>query len=172
MRRPWSGVGLAIFNFANSFLPYRGFFAWRRVWLRACGILIGSRTKIASQSKFYGGCISIGEDAWVGPEVSLVSCDLGPIYIGHRVGVAPRVLLVTGSHVIGGQERRAGTGTGSGIVIGDGSWLGAGAIILGGARLGKGCVVAAGSRVLEREYPDNVLLAGSPATVKRSLKSE
>ena len=65
-------------------------------------------------------------------------------------------------------NRRAGEGTARPIEIGDGCWIGARSVILGGVRIGAGCVVAAGS-VVTRDVPDNVLVAGVPACIKRQL---
>ncbi|WP_280523208.1 DapH/DapD/GlmU-related protein [Arthrobacter woluwensis] len=54
------------------------------------------------------------------------------------------------------------------ITIDDGSWVGAGSILLPGVTIGKGSVVAAGS-VVTKDVPPNVLVAGIPASVIRSL---
>ena len=54
------------------------------------------------------------------------------------------------------------------VRIGDNCWIGAGAIILPGVEIGNGCVVAAGS-VVTRDVPDNVMVAGVPAIVKKHL---
>jgi carbonic anhydrase/acetyltransferase-like protein (isoleucine patch superfamily) len=58
-----------------------------------------------------------------------------------------------------------------GCMIGDNSLIGIGAIILNGAKIGMNCLVGAGSLVTEgKEFPDNSLIVGSPARVKRSLE--
>lgn len=56
------------------------------------------------------------------------------------------------------------------VHIGDNCWIGAGAIILPGVTIGNGCVVAAGALV-NQDVPDNVMVAGIPAVVKKHLKS-
>lgn len=58
------------------------------------------------------------------------------------------------------------------ITIGDDVWIGANVIILKGAHIGKGSVVAAGSVVCSGRYPDNALLAGNPARVRRIFDME
>jgi carbonic anhydrase/acetyltransferase-like protein (isoleucine patch superfamily) len=60
-----------------------------------------------------------------------------------------------------------------GCTIGDGSLIGIGAVVLNGARIGRNCIVGAGSLVPEgKEFPDNVLIFGSPAKVMRELSPE
>lgn len=55
------------------------------------------------------------------------------------------------------------------VIIGRNVWIGAGAIILPGVTIGDGSVIAAGS-VVNRDVPDNVMVAGVPAKVKKWLK--
>lgn len=54
------------------------------------------------------------------------------------------------------------------IWIGDNVWIGAGAIVLPGCKIGNNCVVAAGSVVCS-DVPDNVMVAGAPATIKKKI---
>ncbi|MCO4254741.1 DapH/DapD/GlmU-related protein [Pseudarthrobacter cellobiosi] len=75
---------------------------------------------------------------------------------------------MTGTHALGTSERRAGAGRSEDITIGDGTWVGARATFLAGAIVGAGCMVAAGSLV-RGEFPDNVLIAGTPATIIRTF---
>lgn len=54
------------------------------------------------------------------------------------------------------------------VHIGDNCWIGAGAVILPGVNIGNGSVVAAGS-VVTKDVPENVMVAGCPATIKKYL---
>ena len=54
------------------------------------------------------------------------------------------------------------------VTIGPNSWIGIGARIIRGVTLGKGVIVAAGSTVT-KSYPGKVMLAGTPAKIKREL---
>ena len=54
------------------------------------------------------------------------------------------------------------------VTIGPNSWIGLGARIIQGVTLGKGVIVAAGSTVT-KSYPGKVMLAGTPAKIKREL---
>lgn len=54
------------------------------------------------------------------------------------------------------------------VTIGNDCWIGANAIILPGVTIGDCCVVAAGS-VVTKDVPSGVLVAGSPAVIKKHL---
>nr|MDP9466593.1 hypothetical protein [Actinomycetota bacterium] len=54
------------------------------------------------------------------------------------------------------------------VHIGDGTWIGARAMVLPGVNIGRRVLVAAGA-VVTRDVPDDVLVAGNPARVVRSL---
>jgi len=162
-------LALTIYNSVNLALPFRGFYFLRRCWLRACRIRVGVNTRIATGARFYDSYITIGDEVWIGPEVSIYSNAQGRVTIGNRVDCAPGVMIVSGSHQVGSPSRRAGQDCGADIVIGDGTWIGARCVILGGAMIGAGSIIAAGAVVTLGTYPDNVLLAGVPAQVKKTL---
>src|SRR5215470_16326165 len=115
-------VILVTFNAASQWLPSQGLFALRRRWLRLAGIKIGRSTRIASGARFYDRHIEIGDETWIGPEVSVFSNSRGRVIIGHRVDIGPRVVVVSGTHMIGNQQRRGGEGAGRDIHIGSGTW--------------------------------------------------
>jgi carbonic anhydrase/acetyltransferase-like protein (isoleucine patch superfamily) len=57
--------------------------------------------------------------------------------------------------------------------VGDQSLIGIGAVILARARIGKRSIVAAGALIPEgKEYPDGVLILGTPARVARQLSEQ
>ena len=57
------------------------------------------------------------------------------------------------------------------IRIGSGSWICSSATICGGVTIGKNCIVAAGA-VVNRDVPDNCIVAGVPAKVLRKLDEQ
>jgi carbonic anhydrase/acetyltransferase-like protein (isoleucine patch superfamily) len=60
-----------------------------------------------------------------------------------------------------------------GCTIGEGCLIGMGSTIMNGAVIGAGTLVAAGSLITEgKEYPSGVLVAGSPAVVRRELSPQ
>lgn len=76
--------------------------------------------------------------------------------------------LVIGNHVTVGHNAILHS-----CVIGDGSLIGMGAILLNGVKIGKNCLVAAGALLTPwTVIPDNSMVMGSPAKVKRKLTAE
>ena len=60
-----------------------------------------------------------------------------------------------------------------GCTIGNNSLVGMGATILNNAKIGNNCLVGAGALVTEnKEFPDGMLIIGSPAKAVRELSSE
>lgn len=122
---------------------------------------------IAPDCTLIGTDIHIGNGAYLNYGV-LVDALAAPVHIGTKVHLAQRVMLITGSHEIGGPERRAGAGTAAPVRIGDGAWIGAGATILPGVTIGQGAVVGAHALVV-RDVPANTVHAGVPAVEIRAL---
>jgi maltose O-acetyltransferase len=143
----------------------------RAMVLRLAGFRIGRGTvlwgtpTITGSGDLYKRLI-IGDDCWLNAGCFF---DLGaPITIGNRIAFGHQVLLMTGSHTLGGPERRCGSLFSRPITIEDGAWIGSRATILPGVTIGAGAVVAAGATVTA-DVPPNTLVAGTPARVKRSL---
>lgn len=153
-------------------LPVFKFYKAKINWLATAGIEAGKNAKVNGHTQFYGdGRIEIGVETWVGPGCRFYSNDNAPIKIGANCDIAPEVAFVTGSHELGGQDRRAGFGTAREIVIGEGCWIGARVSILGGVHIGKSSVIAAGALVSE-DIPDNSLAGGVPAKVIKKLPED
>lgn len=98
--------------------------------------------------------ITVGERSNI-QDGSVLHTDHGiPMAIGADVTVGHQVML-------------------HGCTVGDGSLIGIGAVVLNGARIGRHCIVGAGALVTEgKEFPDGVLIVGSPAKVARELTPE
>ena len=94
----------------------------------------------------------------------------GPVYIGKRVGLAPRVSIFTTQHVIGAEEERSTAVFNRSVRIEDGAVLMWGVTVLPGVTIGRGAVVGAGA-VVTRDLPPNTFCAGVPARVIRELGS-
>ena len=52
------------------------------------------------------------------------------------------------------------------VTIGELTWIGAGATIIHGISIGKNTIIGAGTVVI-KNIPDNVLIVGNPAIIKR-----
>lgn len=80
----------------------------------------------------------------------------------------PGVPLIIGDFVTTGHQVML-----HGCTIGENSLIGIGSIVLNHAQIGKDCIVGANSLVTEgKEFPDGVLIVGSPAKVIRELSKE
>lgn len=84
--------------------------------------------------------------------------------------IGPNVQLLTPTHPVAPEPRRAKVEGAKPITIGDNVWIGGGAIILPGVTVGENSVVAAGA-VVTRDVPANVGVAGNPARVVRHLNA-
>lgn len=156
-------------NIISWFLPPSRLFALRTLLLRVAGIEMAPGVKVCGRGWIYGrGRVRLGAGTWLSPGVIIHSHLEAMIEIGERCDLGPGVELITGSHEIGSSARRAGPGTAKPIQIGPGCWIGAGTKILGGVSIGEGSIVAAGA-IVTRNVAANTLVAGVPASVKKTL---
>ena len=114
----------------------------------------------------YGFRIRVGARTFV--NYGLVALDVASIAIGDDVQIGPNVQLLTPTHPIDPDTRRAKWEAAEPIAIGGNAWLGGGVIVLPGVTIGENTVVGAGS-IVTKDLPPNVVAAGNPARVVRSL---
>ncbi|RIV33159.1 sugar O-acetyltransferase [Micromonospora radicis] len=114
----------------------------------------------------YGYNIRIGPRSFV--NFNAVFLDVTPITLGADVQVGPNVQLLTPTHPVDPEQRRAKWEGGQPITIGDNVWLGGGVIVLAGVTVGDNTVVGAGA-VVARDLPANVVAVGNPARVVRQI---
>lgn len=159
-----------LLNILFWILPPSHFFLLRRLVLKMANVEVGEKTSICGHGWLYGrGPLNIGNDTWLSVGVIFYTHLEAPIVIGSNCDIGPSVEFITGSHEVGASLRRAGKGIVKPIVVNDGCWIGAGSRILGGVSIGAGAIVASGSVVI-CDIPENVLVAGVPATVKKKLQ--
>ncbi len=149
----------------NHLFSGTGSYEIKRFLLNSAGHSVGTGTKIVGPV-FITGKADIGSDCWIGRNFTIHGN--GTVKIGDRCDIAPEVMFLTGTHEIGGPERRAGNGKNGEISVGSGCWIGARATILSGADIGSGAVIAACACVTA-DVPDNVLTGGVPAKTIRPL---
>jgi maltose O-acetyltransferase len=114
----------------------------------------------------YGYHVSVGAGTFV--NYGAVLLDVAPITIGADVQIGPNVQLLTPTHPVEPEPRRAKWEAAKPIVIGDNVWLGGGAIVLPGVTIGADTVVGAGA-VVTRDLPAGVLAVGNPARPVRRV---
>jgi acetyltransferase-like isoleucine patch superfamily enzyme len=124
-----------------------------RIWaLRAVGYHVGEQ-------------VYIGEELHVTDELDKHECSL---WIGDRVAIAQRVLLILTSYPNNSRLRdKVDTVLGK-ITICDDAWIGAGAIILPNVTIGEQAIVGAGA-VVTKDVPPRAIVVGNPARVLRMI---
>ncbi|NQU43948.1 acyltransferase [bacterium] len=88
------------------------------------------------------------------------------IVLGRNTWLGPRVSLISMNHRIDDFHSFEECPP---IVIGDNCWLGASVVILPGVHLGNHVICAAGAVVTKSFPQDNILLAGVPARMVKSI---
>jgi maltose O-acetyltransferase len=114
----------------------------------------------------YGGNLRVGARTFA--NFGLVALDVAAITIGDDVQIGTNVQLLTPTHPVDPDLRRAKWEAAKPIVIGDNVWLGSGAIVLAGLTIGANSVIGAGA-VVTRDIPANVVAVGNPARVIRTI---
>lgn len=95
--------------------------------------------------------IDVGEDSNIQDNAVLHTDPGFPLTIGKGVTVGHKVML-------------------HGCEIGDNTLVGVSSTILNGAKIGRNCLIGAHSLITEgKQFPDGVLILGSPAKVVREL---
>ena len=94
--------------------------------------------------------------------------DGGTIHIGENVFIGPFCGFYTATHPLNYADINKGIEKALPIIVGDNCWLGANVSVLQGVTIGAGCVIAAGS-VVTQDIPENCLVAGVPATIKKRI---
>ena len=127
-------------------------------WVAESATVVG-RVALGEGASVWYGSVLRGDNDWITigrhsniQDGSVLHTDTGyPLTLADRVTVGHKVML-------------------HGCAVGEGSLIGIGAVVLNGARIGRNCLVGAGALVTEgKEFPDGVLIIGSPAKVAREL---
>ncbi|HGF7793553.1 TPA: chorismate mutase [Enterococcus faecium] len=117
----------------------------------------------------YGYNIFVGENFYANFNCTFL--DVSTIEIGDNCMFAPNVQLYTATHPLHPVKRNSGLEYAKPIKIGNNVWLGGGVIVTPGVTLGDNVVVGAGS-VVTKSFPDNVVVAGNPARIIKTVEEE
>ena len=137
-----SAILTLIPNAENTYLepPFHCDYGWN--------IKVGKNFYANFNCTILDGCgVNIGNDVMFGPGVQIFT-------IGHTLDVKRRV--------------DEGVEYGKPITIGNNVWLGGGTIVCPGITIGDNTVIGAGS-VITRDIPSNVMAAGNPCRVIKTL---
>lgn len=135
------------------------------MWSNQVGL--NRRCTVSTLSR--GALIEIGEGCgFSSTAISAAQC----VRLGKRVMCGANVAIAdTDFHPIAALERAAGdSGKTAPVVIHDDVWLGMNVIVLKGVEIGARTVVAAGS-IVTKSLPADMIAAGQPARIVRSLES-
>lgn len=108
--------------------------------------------------------ISLGKNVFINHACSFL--DLGGITIEDDVMIGPRVNITSENHPVSIPDRKSMLP--APVHIKKNAWIGAGATILPGVTIGENAVVAAGA-VVNKDVPDNTVVAGVPAKVIKHI---
>ncbi len=117
----------------------------------------------------YGSHLHIGDRVFV--NFGLTALDVAEIRIGDDVLLGPNVQLLTPTHPIDPEPRRAKWEAALPITIGDNVWIGGLAVVCPGVTIGADSVIGAGA-VVTRDVPAGVVAVGNPARVIRSVQDD
>lgn len=128
-----------------------------------CNVYIGHGARLKS---YPTGKLEIGSDTWLGQDIFFHAA--GGIHIGQKVGIGPRVIILTSYHQDQGRGRVLLDSplAFEPVHIEDEVDIGVGAILLPGVTIGRGAQVGAGS-VVTRDVKAYAVVAGNPARVLR-----
>lgn len=144
---------------------------------------INSHITIGDNCRFYNS----HNDNWIGIYCPCIIATLSPdadLHIGNNCGLSGTVIGCAKSIKIGNNVRCGAntlitdtdwhtddprTGENKDVIIEDNVWLGYGVKVLKGVHIGKNSLIGAGS-IVTRDIPANVIAAGNPCKVIKSLK--
>ncbi len=119
--------------------------------------------EIGDNSQLNGVAVTAYKKVTIGKNCQIASCTFIADTDFHPVNAEARLMEVLGHKIDFNLVAK------SEVVIGDNVWIGWGVSILKGVHVGDNSIIAAGSVVIN-DVPANSLVAGNPATVKKSLK--
>ena len=114
----------------------------------------------------YGPLTKLGKGVFVNHGCYFM--DGGGITIGDNVFIGPFTGFYTAAHPPDYVRRNQGLEWAKPIRVGDNCWFEANCSVMPGVTIGSGCVIAAGS-VVPSDIPDNSIVAGVPAVVKKKI---
>lgn len=111
-----------------------------------------------------------GKNIHIGKNVFINACcyfqDHGGVTLGDGCQIGHNVVFATLNHGMAPEDR--GTTYPAPIRLGKNVWVGSNATILQGVSIGDNSIVAAGA-VVTRDVPENVIVAGVPAKIIKTI---
>ncbi len=132
----------------------------RRGLLRLAGLQIGAKVTGLKQCWFQSKHVSIGDGSFVNAGCWFEG--FGSIDIGRDAFLGPQVMILTSTHEIDEDGQVARTPSAKPVRIGDRCWLGARVTVLPGVTIGEGTIIGAGA-VVTRDCKPGAVYVGVPA---------
>ena len=155
-------VVLQLVNMLFGVMPLSRCFLIRAKMLGMAGVDCSPTARIIASARIVMKNVSIGEDTFIGHQVLITGNEEARITIGNNVDIAPRVVILSGSHQVDMLGKHsAGTGKGEAVWIGDGVWIGANCTVLPGVTIGSKAIIGSGS-VVNRNIPPYCVAVGNP----------
>lgn len=117
----------------------------------------------------YGCHLIVGENFYANHGCTILDC--AQITIGNNCLLAPGVVISSATHPLNVTTRINGLELAYPITIGNNVWIGSNATINPGITIGNNVVIGAGA-VVTKNIPNNVIVAGVPAKIIRTLTEE
>ncbi|MNS16495.1 Maltose O-acetyltransferase [compost metagenome] len=118
-----------------------------------------------------GARINIGDNVIINNAASII-CDRTEINIGRNVLIGIGVSIIDSDfHEIHPNSRQGGNHVCAPVNIEDNVFIGNDVTILKGVHIGKNSVVASAS-VVTKSFPENVIIAGNPAKIIKTIAYE
>jgi maltose O-acetyltransferase len=114
----------------------------------------------------YGYNIIAGKNLYINFNCCIL--DGTTVTFGDNVMIAPNVQIYTAAHPLNYKERNSGLEFAKPISIGNNVWIGGNSVLCPGVTLGNNVVVGAGS-VVTKSFPDDVIIAGNPAKIIKTI---
>ncbi|SFZ90878.1 maltose O-acetyltransferase [Flaviramulus basaltis] len=117
----------------------------------------------------YGTNIKAGKNLFMNFNCCIL--DVAQVTIGDNCMFAPHVQIYTATHPLEFKLRNSGKEYAKPVTIGNNVWIGGNATICPGVTLGNNVVVGSGA-VVTKSFPDNVMIAGNPAKIIKTINND
>ncbi|OBX25642.1 sugar O-acetyltransferase [Gelidibacter algens] len=117
----------------------------------------------------YGYNIQLGENVYMNFNCCIL--DVGIVKIGNNTMLGPNVQIYTATHPLKFKARNNGLEYAKPITIGNNVWIGGNSTICPGVTIGNNVVIGAGS-VVTKSFPDDVVIAGNPAKIIKTIDND
>ena len=114
----------------------------------------------------YGYNIEIGNNFYTNHNCIILDC--APVKFGDNVFIGPDCGFYTAGHPIDPVIRNTGNEYAKPITVGNNVWFGGGVRVMPGVAIGNNVVIGSGS-IVTKDSPDNVIAAGNPCRIIRSI---